>query len=91
MTQIVVDETLRSKLNGCREEIALLDDGGKPIGHFLPEAVYKKLLYAWVESQCPYTKEEMAEFRKQTDGRPLKEIWKSLGSNEIAIGTLIDA
>ena len=79
MTQVILDETLRSKLNGCREEVALLDESGKPVGHFLPEVEYRKLLYAWVESQCPYTKEEMEQFRQQTNGRPLKEIWESLG------------
>lgn len=79
MTQIVIDELLRSKLNGCDEDLAFVDETGKAVGHFVPEGMYRKLLYAWVESQCPYTKEEIEKFSKETGGRSLKEIWKSLG------------
>jgi hypothetical protein len=79
MTQIVIDELLRSKLNGCQEEVAFVDDKGQPLGHFVPEGMYRKLLYAWAESQCPYSKEELDRFKKETGGRPLSEIWKSLG------------
>jgi hypothetical protein len=35
MTQIIVDEALRSKLNGLNAEIELRDSSGKTIGHFL--------------------------------------------------------
>jgi hypothetical protein len=80
MTQVIADETLRAKLNGCRQEIEVLDEAGKPLGHFVPEAEYKKLLYAWVMSQCPYTPEDFERFRKERGGRPLAEIWKSLGA-----------
>lgn len=79
MSQIIVDESLRKQLNGCQEDITLVDEAGKPLGHFLPEPMYRKLLYAWAESQCPYSKEELERFKQETGGRPLKEIWKSLG------------
>ena len=79
MTQIVIDELLRSKLNGCQEEVSFVDDKGQPLGHFLPEGIYRKLLYAWVESQCPYSKEELERRKQETGGRSLKEIWERLG------------
>jgi hypothetical protein len=79
MSQVTIDETLRAKLNGCNEDVALLDEAGKPLGHFVPESAYRKLLLAWAESQCPYTKEELEQFRNETGGRPLTEIWKRLG------------
>lgn len=79
MTQIVIDEALRSKLNGCDQDMALVDAKGQPLGHFVPEGMYRKLLYAWVESQCPYSKEELERRKQETGGRSLKEIWKSLG------------
>jgi hypothetical protein len=79
MTQVIADETLKAKLNGCRQAIEVIDEAGKPLGHYVPEAEYKQMLYAWVESQCPYSKEDLERFSKETGGRSLTEILKSLG------------
>jgi hypothetical protein len=79
MTKLTLDPQLRAKLNGLNEQIEVCDESGAIIGHFLPAAVYQKLLYAAAEAACPYTKEELQKFQQQTGGRSLAEIWKSLG------------
>jgi hypothetical protein len=79
MTQITLDPALRAKLNGLNEEIALCDEAGRTVGHFVPEEQYRKLLYAWVMSTCPYSEEELDRFGKEKGGKSLAEIWKDLG------------
>ncbi len=79
MTKIVLDESLRSKLNGCNEEVEVYDQAGQAVGHFVPIDLYRKLLHAYAESQCPYTAEELARFQQETGGSTLAEIWKQLG------------
>ena len=77
MTKVTVDESLRSKLNTFTEHVELCDASGRTIGHFLPEEVYRKLLYSSVE--IPLSEEEMERRRREKGGRSLAEIWKSLG------------
>jgi hypothetical protein len=45
MTQIQVDQALRQRLGGVNEPIELCDAEGHVLGHYLPEAEYKKILY----------------------------------------------
>jgi hypothetical protein len=77
MTKITVDESLRAKLNGLDKQIELCDESGKTMGHFLPDSVYKQLLYAL--DQCPYTEDEIRQHMSEPGGRPLAEIWQRLG------------
>ncbi len=77
MNKLILDKELRAKLNGLSSEIEFCDESGKTLGHFLPDDVYKKLLYAWLKSQ--HSDEELDKARRETGGRPLKEIWKDLG------------
>jgi len=77
MTKVIVDETLRSKLNGLNAELELCDESGQALGHFLPVEFYKKLMCAWLNTQV--TDEELARISQEPAGRPLAEIWKSLG------------
>lgn len=79
MRRVVVDERLRTQLNGLNEEMELCDGTGRTLGHFLPADVYRELMYAYAESQCPYTREELERMRHETGGRSLAEIWKRLG------------
>jgi len=80
MKQVTLDPILRSQLNGLSEEqLEILDEKGQTLGHFLPAALYKKMLYAAVETSCPFSKEELERRAKETGGRSLAEIWKSLG------------
>jgi hypothetical protein len=77
MTQIQVDQTLRQKLAGMNEPLELCDDNGQVLGHYLPEAEYKKILYASI--QIPFSDEEIARRRAQTGGCTLREIWDRVG------------
>jgi hypothetical protein len=77
MSKLIVDETLREKLNGLNEDIELCDPTGQTLGHFVPTEVYKKLLYTWLKAQI--TDEELERLKRQTGGRPLAEIWQRLG------------
>jgi hypothetical protein len=79
MTKVLIDESLRSKLNGLNEEMELCDESGRTPGHFLPADLFRKLLYAYAESECPYSKEELERMRQETGGRSLAEIWERLG------------
>src|SRR5437763_16216091 len=81
MDKITLDDNLRSKLNGLTSPIPVCDEAGQVIGHFLPDDYYKKLVYSWLKTH--HTDEELEEDLQQTGGRPLAEIWKSLGSNEV--------
>lgn len=77
MSKIVLDADLRAKLNGLNEQVELCDRDGATVGRFVPEAEYLRLFYASLKEQV--SDEELAELRNQPGGRPLKEIWRSLG------------
>ena len=76
MTKVIVDETLRSKLNGLDQQLEFCDEAGRTMGHFLPDALYQQRKAA---DQCPYTEEEMRRHMDEPGGRPLAEIWQRLG------------
>ena len=78
MDKITLDDNLRTKLKGLSSPVAVCDETGQIIGHFLSDEFYKKLMYAWLKSQ--HTDEELEKDLEQTGGRPLAEIWKSLGA-----------
>jgi hypothetical protein len=77
MTKVTVDENLQSKLNGLNAEIVFCDPSGRTLGHFLPEEIYKKLLYA--SDSCPFTEEELRRHMDEPGGCTLAEIWQRLG------------
>lgn len=80
MSQIVVDADLRARLNGLTEQLTFRDESGRVLGHFVPlEEEEDELFIPPPEDLCPYSPEELAQMRKETGGRPLREIWKSLG------------
>jgi len=77
MTQVIVNPELRAKLNGLSEEVEFLDESGQRLGRFLPSAKYRALLNLWADTL--FTEEELKRAEQETGGRPLSEIWKSLG------------
>ena len=79
MSRVTIDDAIRAKLNGLNEDLELCDENGNILGHFLPQREYLHLMILEAEAQCPYTKEQLEEFRKEKGGRKLSEIWKSLG------------
>jgi hypothetical protein len=73
MDKIILDPTLREKLNGLDRELELCDETGRTLGHYLPEAAYRKLVLASL--QVRLTEEEIEQRRQQRGtGRSLAEI-----------------
>jgi hypothetical protein len=77
MTKVIVDEALRSKLNGLNEQMELCDESGRKLGHFLPADMYRDLLNAWADTL--FTDEELRRAELETGGSTLADIWKRLG------------
>jgi hypothetical protein len=71
MSKVVLDEALRSKLNGLNAEVELCDETGRTVGRFLPEDVYWEFAYAWAKAQ--FTDEELAEARAEPGGMTTPE------------------
>lgn len=78
MSQIILDDDLKAKLNGLNRTVAVCDADGKTVGQFVPQDEYMKLLYAWAKTAV--TDEELDEARRSGPGRPLSEILKRLGA-----------
>jgi hypothetical protein len=78
MTRITADQSLRSRLNGLTDQVEFCDESGATLGHFIPAEWYRRLLHAYAERQCPYSREELDRFEDETGGKTLEEIWESL-------------
>jgi hypothetical protein len=74
MTRVKIDSTTLAKLQSLRDVAELCDDVGRVIGHFHPGPPRD----ANGNIIVPFSDEEIEEFRKQTGGRPLKDILADL-------------
>jgi hypothetical protein len=79
MSKITLDPELKAKLNGLDQSLEICDESGTVVGHYLPHDVYKKMFYAALASECPFSAEELERRHKEKGGRTLAEIWKALG------------
>lgn len=77
MSRVTLDAELRAKLNGLSEQLEICDESGKPVGHFLPDRLYREFLVAW--SRAHLSDEELHRRRQGPRGRTLAEIWQRLG------------
>jgi len=77
MPELIVDDTLGSKLDTCETPVELRDKAGRLLGHFYPVRHTKTI--SRPEDGCPHNEDELVAMRNETGGRPLAEIWKSLG------------
>jgi hypothetical protein len=77
MIKITFDDYMKAKLNGLNEHLEICDETGQTVGHFLPNEMYERLIYDWVNAQV--SDEELEQARQEPGGRGLDEIWKSLG------------
>jgi hypothetical protein len=82
MDKIVLDEELRSRLNGMTSVLEICTTDGTTVGHFVPADQFKKMLYAWAERHNDVTPEELQRRCRENKGkgRSLAEIWKDLGA-----------
>jgi hypothetical protein len=78
MNQITVDANLKGQLNGLNQLVEIRDADGTILGHFLPADLYQKLLHAAAETACPYSREQLEGFEKETGGKTLAEFWPEL-------------
>ena len=78
MTRVTVDESLRARLMGLDEQLELLDESGKKLGHFLPTEQFLQMVQACMKGL--FTDEEVRQAEAQPrDGKSLAEIWRRLG------------
>jgi len=73
MTRITVPQSLNVQLDTLSEPAELVDETGRSLGHFVPTA------NSTSRDECPCSPEELERMRNEEGGRPLAEIWKSLG------------
>jgi hypothetical protein len=76
MHKVILDESLRAKLNNLDAEVEVCDESGRTVGHFLPEEVYMELLYA--SAKARYSDEELDRRRYEEGGSSLAEFWKRM-------------
>ncbi len=73
MHQITIDNPLTSRLHGLVEPVEFVDASGHRLGHFVPAI-------SLASDECPYSPDELDALRQEPGGRPLSEIWRSLGA-----------
>ncbi|MBP85993.1 MAG: hypothetical protein CMJ64_04630 [Planctomycetaceae bacterium] len=74
MTQITVDAELAAKLLSAGAHVEIVDEAGNRLGDFQRQLTWDELM-----ATCPYTQEELEEFRQQAGtGRPLADIVRDL-------------
>lgn len=72
MTKMLLDTELRSRLNALNEHVEFFTEDGKIVGHFLPDAFYRQLVYAWANAQV--TDEQLEQASQEPGGRTLEGI-----------------
>lgn len=77
MQTVTLDSSTRAKLHNLTELLELRDESGRILSLFIP--IDRPAAVSQGERTCPHTDEEIEQLRRQTGGRPLAEIWKSLG------------
>ena len=71
MTKVVLDAAVLAKLGNLEDLVEFCDESGRTIGYFRP--------VVWsLKDLSPFSDEEVEELRKQTGGRPLKDILADL-------------
>jgi hypothetical protein len=74
MNRIMIEDPLKGQFAALIEPVEIVDQTGRSLGHFVPT-------HAMLASdECPYSAEELERMRSEEGGRPLSEIWKSLGA-----------
>lgn len=74
MDRITVDRPLTAQLQNLSAPVEVVDETGRPLGHFVPRVA------TTTSDDCPYGPEELDAMRSEQAGRPLSEIWRSLGA-----------
>jgi hypothetical protein len=74
---VKLDESGRIELRDPDAIVVVSDTSGRRVGVFIPDSVAPE--YLDVMRSCPITQDEWERRDRETGGRPLSEILKSLG------------
>ena len=74
MNRITVGQTLTTQLEDLAVPVEVVDETGRRLGHFVPRMATNS------SDDCPYAPDELDAMRAGQGGRPLPEIWRSLGA-----------
>jgi hypothetical protein len=79
MSQVILDDALRERLNESESYVELRGTDGTLIGYFLKPATHLQLLRAWVNSDVTEAELDQArqEYREH-GGRTLPEVFSEL-------------
>src|SRR4051812_22377416 len=83
MSKVILDPGLRGKLNGLNEPVEVCEPTGETVGHFVPEELYLKLLYALARDAV--AKEELGAASQEPGGRSWAEIRLRLGESKLLL------
>ncbi len=75
MVQLVLDENQQSQLVGV-DDAVLCDAKGNPLGHYLSEESYNRMIYDWAKTLI--SDEELERRRQAPGGKSLSEILERL-------------
>jgi hypothetical protein len=78
MVRVNLDERQTSQLNGV-DDAQFCDQAGRPVGRFLSESLYRRLLYDWANARI--SEEELDRRRQSPGGRKLSEILARLNGS----------
>jgi hypothetical protein len=75
--KLIVKEDIGNQLADLKDAVELCDEAGRTLGHFVPEELFQRWLYASVD--IPLSASEVERRRNESGGRSLSEIWEALG------------
>jgi hypothetical protein len=80
VTQVVVDADLREKLHGLDRDIVFVDETGRRLGRFVPEAAPQFVHPPHGRRQ--YAPQTGEQFEDEEEGRSLADYWTDLGGGD---------
>jgi hypothetical protein len=76
MNRIIVDRSLRSRLDNLDSRLEFCDESGKTLGYFVPASEQERLLYTWARAE--FTDEELERARREPGGLTVSELLADL-------------
>jgi hypothetical protein len=74
MNRIMVEASVETQLVGLIWPVEVVDATGRSLGLFVPAQTMR------TSDECPYSAEDLSRMRNAQGGRPLAEIWRSMGA-----------
>ena len=77
MSRLILSDAFSHQLGHLSSPVELCDQSGKALGHFVPSGLSWDDVLA--RDGCPYSAEDLARMQRESGGRTLAEVWRSLG------------